>query len=356
MDHDGPVDDDLAVDDVDAGVHERAVVDVDRGARDRHPPEQGGEQRHPAAAQRHPEPVENLAEERVADDREPHQRDGRFERGPELESLAAERGGRASVGQEARAKTSPAGSVSVATVWGRHCHETRFSRIGPAQPRDLSCGAVENVADKTNGSGPHDPRAAARLKREQMREFRRMVRARHPPFIAALLADARVTSRNRGRPLTDAPAGRVFLEALRLAYESDGFLAQAMYRGKARLQGLGIPVLPRILHRLAILTSGLYIGDPVVIQPGVHLAHGQIVIDGIVEVNRGATIFPFVTIGLKAPSVIGPTIGERATIGSGAKVIGEVTVGAEAKVGANAVVLEDVPAGATVVGVPARRC
>ena len=181
-----------------------------------------------------------------------------------------------------------------------------------------------------------------------------MVRARHPRFVEAVLADARITSRNRGRPLRGESRSRVALEALRLAWESDGFLAQALYRGKASLQRRGVPILPRILHRLAIATSGIYIGDPVIVHPGIHLAHGQIVIDGIVEVHSGATIFPFVTIGLRAPSVIGPTIGPRVTIGSGAKVLGEVEVGEGAKVGANAVVVGDVPAGTTVVGVPAR--
>jgi len=187
----------------------------------------------------------------------------------------------------------------------------------------------------------------------EIKAFRKMVRARHPRFLTAVLADARLTSLHRGRPLADASPARVLVEALRLAWESDGFLAQSIYRARARLQGLGVPILPRILHRLAISISGLYIGDPVIVHPGVHLAHGQIVIDGIVEVHPGATIFPFVTIGLRAPSMVGPTIGPRVTIGSGAKVIGAVTVGELAKIGANAVVLADVPPRTTVVGVPA---
>lgn len=144
------------------------------------------------------------------------------------------------------------------------------------------------------------------------------------------------------------------LEALRLAVESDGFLGQVLYRAKARLQGLGVPLLPYLLQRLAIITGQLYIGNPVVIRPGVHLAHGQIVIDGIVEVGSGVTVFPFVTIGLRAPERVGPRIGRAVKIGSGAKVLGPITVGDGARIGANAVVLEDVPEGATVVGAPAR--
>ena len=77
-------------------------------------------------------------------------------------------------------------------------------------------------------------------------------------------------------------------------------------------------------------------------------------IDGIVEVRSGAEIFPFVTIGLRAPSRVGPTIGSQAVINSGAKVLGEIEIGERAKVGANAVVIEDVAPNTTVVGVPAR--
>jgi serine O-acetyltransferase len=96
------------------------------------------------------------------------------------------------------------------------------------------------------------------------------------------------------------------------------------------------------------------IGDPVIVQAGVYIVHGQVVVDGIVEIQTGAVLFPFVTVGLIGPELTGPTIGRNARIGTGAKVLGKVRVGADARVGANAVVLEDVPDGATVVGVPAR--
>ena len=186
------------------------------------------------------------------------------------------------------------------------------------------------------------------------REFKQALRSRHPGFIEAVLADAAITSRNRSRPLAGQGRARILAEAVRLCWESDGFLAQVMYRGKARLQALGVPILPRILHRLAILTSGLYIGDPVLVHPGVHIAHGQIVIDGIVEVGSGTVIFPFTTIGLVAGKVAGPTIGEGVTVGSGSRVLGGISIGAGAKIGANSVVLEDVAPGTTVVGAPAR--
>ena len=189
---------------------------------------------------------------------------------------------------------------------------------------------------------------------QRISAYRKVIGAHHPGFLEAVLADARITSQHRGLSLAGRSRGRVMLEALRLAWESDGFLAQAMYRAKARLQGLGVPILPRLLHRLAIVTSDLYIGDPVVVHPGVHLAHGQIVIDGIVEIHRGATIFPFVTIGLRGGSWVGPTIGPGATIGTGAKVIGGIRIGERAKVGANSVVVDDVPDGTTVIGIPAR--
>lgn len=185
--------------------------------------------------------------------------------------------------------------------------------------------------------------------------FWRALHARHPGLREAVLADARVTALNRGeryefRSRVDA-AGQI----IRLAWVSDAFLAQMLYRLKARLQARGVPVLPRIAHRLAMITAQVSIGDPVVVHPGVYIIHGQFVADGLVEIHSGAVIGPFVTIGLRAGDVRGATIGPDVSIGTGAKVIGGVQIGAGARVGANAVVVDDVPAGTTVVGAPARQ-
>ena len=180
------------------------------------------------------------------------------------------------------------------------------------------------------------------------------IRARHPRFRVAVRADAEITARYRDerhefRSGLDATA-----QALRLALQSDAFLAQVLYRAKARLQALGVPLLPRILHRLAMITGQVAIGDPVVVQPGIYILHGQVVIDGITEIESGVTIGPFVTIGLRAGNLVGPTVEQGVSIGTGAKVLGRLRVGAGAQIGANAVVIDDVAEGTTAVGVPAR--
>jgi len=182
----------------------------------------------------------------------------------------------------------------------------------------------------------------------------RSARARHPRLGTALVADARVTAAYRGERFKFRSKRDAAWQCLRLMVVSDAFLAQACYRCKARLQSLGVPGLPRLAHRAAMVLGQVTIGDPVVIAPGLYLLHGQVVIDGFTEIGPGARIAPFVTIGLKAGSFDGPRIGANVSIGTGAKVLGAVRVGNGANVGANAVVVSDIPARATAVGVPAR--
>ena len=180
------------------------------------------------------------------------------------------------------------------------------------------------------------------------------IHARHPPVREAVLADARATAAFRGERAAFRSRGDALTQVVRLAWTSDAFLAQVLYRLKARGQARGIPVLPRLAHRLAMAVAQVSIGDPVVVAPGVYVVHGQVVVDGLVEIGPGVVISPWVTIGLRAGDVRGATIGRDVSIGTGAKVIGPVTIGAGATIGANAVVVDDVAPGATVVGAPAR--
>jgi len=190
--------------------------------------------------------------------------------------------------------------------------------------------------------------------RAQTRAMRREIRSQHPPFLRAVLEDAKVTASYRAERHEFRSRADAIVQAVRLAWVSDAFLAQAFYRAKARLQRLGVPILPRIAHRLAMASAQVCIGDPVVVQPGIYLAHGQVVIDGITTVDRGVVIFPWVTIGLRAGDFQGPTIERGVQIGTGAKLIGPIKVGTGAQIGANAVVVGDVAGHSTVVGAPAR--
>jgi serine O-acetyltransferase len=189
---------------------------------------------------------------------------------------------------------------------------------------------------------------------EDTKAFWDALRARHPSLREALIADARVTASYRGERYEFRSQADAAAQMLRLALVSDAYLGQALYRLKARLQARGVPFLPRVAHRLAMTFAQISIGDPVVVEPGIYVIHGQVVIDGLVEIGAGTVIAPFVTIGLRAGDVRGATIERNVSIGTGAKVIGAVRIGEGATVGANAVVVDDVPAGATVVGAPAR--
>jgi len=177
-------------------------------------------------------------------------------------------------------------------------------------------------------------------------------RARHPGFGVSVVADARITAALRGERHEFGSRLDAIGQILRLAAVSDAFAGQIFYRAKAALQRRRVPLLPRLMQRLAIATAAIYIGDDVVVQPGMYVVHGQVVIDGPVRVAPGVSFFPAVTVA--APRGGEPArIGAGASVGTGARVLGSVTVGARSRIGAGAVVVEDVADGATAVGIAA---
>jgi serine O-acetyltransferase len=187
-------------------------------------------------------------------------------------------------------------------------------------------------------------------------DVRRLLRMRHakqPKALRAILEDARVFSAYRREKIEDTPLAAA-AAALRLSWKSDAFLSLALYRIRVRLNALGVPVVPRLLHKVSMSLAQVCIGDPVVMEPGVYIPHGQVVIDGLVHVGSRVVFAPWVSVGLEIGHYCGARISEGAYIGTGARLIGPVRVGAWSQVAANSVVLRDVPQKTTVAGAPAR--
>jgi serine O-acetyltransferase len=188
---------------------------------------------------------------------------------------------------------------------------------------------------------------------DQVKARAREVASRHPPFLEAVMADARLAAAYRGERHEFRSRLDGVLQALRLMLKTDAFFALAAYRAKASLQAQRVPLLPWIAHRLAMMSAQISIGDAVIVRPGVFIPNGQVVAYGVVEIHPGVTLQPWVTLGPIAGTVIGPRLGAGAQIGTGAKILGDINVGAGARIGVNAVVLDDVAPNTTVVGIPA---
>ncbi len=196
------------------------------------------------------------------------------------------------------------------------------------------------------------PRPVGPTKAER-RVLMRQFRSRFPSFRRALSSDASIYCERRGERSTFRSPVDLGVQVVRLSLRTDSFFALVCYRLKATLQAHEIPLLPSVMHRLAMATGQVCIGDPVVVAPGLYLPSGCVVIDGLVEIGPRVEVGPWVTIGLKEGNVHGARVGSGVRIGSGAKVIGPVTIGANAQIRPNAVVVKDVTAGRVVGGVPA---
>ncbi len=159
--------------------------------------------------------------------------------------------------------------------------------------------------------------------------------------------------------LSDMPA--TWPTWARLLYASvmtQTFGANLMYRLQIFLDGAGFAKLAFLLMRTSQVLFSISIGKNVRIGGGLHLAHGQIVLDGVTTIGSNVCISPFVLVGLSNRDALvfeltGPTIGDDVHIGTGARVLGPIHVGNRAKIGANSVVVKDVPDDHVAVGVPA---
>jgi serine O-acetyltransferase len=179
-------------------------------------------------------------------------------------------------------------------------------------------------------------------------------RERFPGLTQAVLEDAKVWSAFRNERYEFRNVVDGWMRAIRLMWVTDAFFGFACYRAKAAAQKRGLPIIPRLAHKAAMRNAQICIGDPVIIEPGIYVPHGQMVIDGLVEIRKGAILAPWISIGLVQGNPQGPMIGRGAMIGTGARVLGPWKVGAGSTVAANAVVTKDVPDGVIVAGSPAK--
>jgi serine O-acetyltransferase len=152
------------------------------------------------------------------------------------------------------------------------------------------------------------------------------------------------------------PRWQLFLYLMATAHM---FPAVLIYRLQSFLYDAGLGPLATLLSRTNHTLFGVTIGNQVRTTGGLYIAHGHVVLDGVVRLGHNVQIAPFATLGLtnsegRPFDLTGPSVGDHVNIGTGAKLLGPIHVGDHAKIGANAVVVDDVPADHTAVGAPAR--
>ncbi len=155
------------------------------------------------------------------------------------------------------------------------------------------------------------------------------------------------------------PTWPTWLRLLYTTLMTQTFAANLVYRLQIFLDGAGFTLPAFLLMRTSQTLFSVSIGSTVRIGGGLHLAHGQIVLDGVTTIGSNVSISPFVLVGLSNRAELvfeltGPTIGDDVHIGAGAVVLGPIRVGHRVKIGANCVVVKDVADDHVAVGVPAK--
>jgi serine O-acetyltransferase len=136
-----------------------------------------------------------------------------------------------------------------------------------------------------------------------------------------------------------------------------GLHALWLHRLAHKIDGAGVPVVPRWISQINRFLTGIEIHPGAQIGHGLFIDHGSgVVIGETAEIGDNVTIYQGVTLGGtgKQTGKRHPTVGDNVVFGAGAKVLGAVSVGDNAKIGAGSVVVNDVPKNSTVVGNPGR--
>ena len=92
--------------------------------------------------------------------------------------------------------------------------------------------------------------------------------------------------------------------------------------------------------------------------PGIHIAHGKVVVHHNAKIGANCKLMSDVTIGINGRKDVSgvPVIGDRVFIGTGAKIIGPIHIADDVVIGANAVIVSSInEPGITVAGNPAKK-
>jgi serine O-acetyltransferase len=188
-----------------------------------------------------------------------------------------------------------------------------------------------------------------RSERQKLEALARENAALRPSFRHAVREDAR---RYLGESGGGVPPG--WARVLQLAWSSDDFPGVLLYRVRVALLARGVPIVPAIINRICIGFFNINIDDHIVIREGLHLTQGNVVLGGLTVIGRNATIGPYASIGIRAGSFVGPTLGDDVVVGTHCSILGTMHIGDGATIAPGSVVSGDVAAGLTVSGVPAR--
>lgn len=162
-------------------------------------------------------------------------------------------------------------------------------------------------------------------------------------MLANLRADARRLAEKGPRPL--------WFYVLEAALFDSGFQAVMLHRLAACLKRWRVPILPPLIARISISSTGVDISPSAEIGPGLRISHGVgIVIGGYAKLGGGALVLHQVTLGSPSQGRVTemPVVGERAFLGAGCKLVGAIRIGDDVTIGPNAVVTQDVPSGSRV--------